>query len=149
MIDQTIEKPMVTSPIETIDSRSLSYLKLPHHVTKKLIITFHYFYDTKANNLWFNLDDVYFISRRKHKIVLSSVLNERHYKTFNVVQEDIKSTHTIFVDLNGVFAILNKSEDDIRDFYTDCIIDYFVKPGIGKPKSSIRKEIKRQRGETK
>ena len=94
-------------------------------------------------------DDVYFISRRKHKIVLSSVLNERHYKTFNVVQEDIKSTHTIFVDLNGVFAILNKSEDDIRDFYTDCIIDYFVKPGMGKPKSSIRKEIKRQRGETK
>lgn len=149
MIDQTIEKPMVTTPIEPIDSKSLSYLKLPNHITKKLTITFHYFYDAKTNNLWFNLDDVYFISRRKHKIVLSNILNERHYRTFNVVQEDTKSTNTIFVDLNGVFSIINKSEDAIRDFYTNCIIDYFVRPGMCKPKSSIRKEIKRQRGETK
>lgn len=135
---------MTTQPIERPEGRiqKLKYLSVPNFLEKGKFFYIHYFFEESLPDIWFCLNDIYLIARRKNKINLARIIDTDSHKTIKVIfPDDIQSVET-FINLKGVLAILNRTKDDIRDFYTRCIIDLFITPCLSKPQTAVRKRLK-------
>ena len=135
---------MTTQPIERPKKsiQKLKYLTVPNFLEKGKFFYIHYFFEENLPEIWFRLNDIYLISHRKNKINLARIIDADSHKTIKVVfPDDIHSVET-FINLKGVLAILNRTKDDIRDFYTRCIIDLFITPCLSKPQTAVRKRLK-------
>lgn len=135
---------MKTQPIEKPEEniQKLKYLSVPNFLEKGKFFYIHYFFEESMPEIWFCLNDIYLIANRKNKINLARIIDTDSHKTIKVIFPDDTYSVETFINLKGVLAILNRTKNDIRDFYTHCIIDLFITPCLNKPQTSVRRRLK-------